>query len=107
MRKYIIMFVLLIYSTQIFAKETVTLFSPLVSISNGAKAENITFSKYYLAQYPQPRNSEQLLHEFENAQKYYLVKSNSLARQYYEKVISLAEIDDWSSVERQIIFLSY
>lgn len=102
----------LCFTTQTLAKDTVLLISPLVRLEERNLPEKLdknyqSYSKYYLEEYPKEKNIERLLNEFENAQKYFLVQSNELARQYYERVVSYSDMDEWKDVHRKIIYLSF
>lgn len=112
MKLLILAFTLLCFTTQALARDTVLLISPLVRLEERDLPEKLdknyqSFSKYYLEEYPKEKNVERLLNEFENAQKYYLVKSNELARQYFERVVSYSDMDEWKDVHRKIIYLSF
>jgi hypothetical protein len=94
------------------AGDTVLLVSPLVRLEQRDLPLELdknykSFSNYYLESVPKEKNVENLLNEFESAQKYYLVKSFELARQYYENVVAYSDVDEWKDVHRKIIFLSY
>ncbi len=112
MKFFILILTLICFTSQSFAKDTVLLVSPLVQLEERDLPVSLnksyqSFSAYYLENYPKEKNVENLLNEFENAQKYYLVKSNELARQYFERVVSYSDMDEWKDVHRKIIFLSY
>jgi hypothetical protein len=100
------------FSLNSFAAQTVLLVSPLVQLDQRdlpleLNKDYKSFSSYYLENFPKEKNSENLLNEFENAQKYYLVGSLELARQYYENVIAFSDVDEWRDIQRKIIYLSY
>lgn len=112
MKNLISILTLICFTSQTFASETVLLVSPLVKLNERDLPRTLdknlkTFSEYYISNFPKQRNIESLLNEFENAQKYYLVKSYDLARQYYEKVVAFSDVDEWKDIHRKIIFLSF
>lgn len=112
MKFFALLLTIICFTSNLLAQSTVLLISPLVQLEERDLPLELsqkykTFSQYYLDTYPKEKNVENLLNEFESAQKYYLVKSNELARQYYEKVISFSDMDEWRDVHRKIIFLSY
>lgn len=112
MKFLILILTLMCFTSQTLAKETVLLVSPLVKLEERDLPVQLdkdyqSFSEYYLKNYPKEKNVENLLNEFESAQKYYLVKSNELARQYFEKVVAYSDVDEWRDVHRKIIYLSY
>ncbi len=107
MKKCLTTLILFFYATQSIAQDTVMLLSPLAKIQHIQNSDATFFSNYYLSKHPKSNNVDQLLKGFENAQKYFFVKSFSLARQYYEKVVAMADIDEWNLTQREVIYLSY
>lgn len=112
MKNLITTLVILCFTIQSFGSEKVLLISPLVKLGERdlpkqLDKDYVTYSQFYLESTPKSRNIENLLNEFENAQKYYLVKSLDLARQYYEKVVAMSDIDEWKDIHRKIIYISY
>lgn len=111
MKFFILIFTTICFASNAMAQNSILLISPLVQVDERELPFELgnykTFSKYYLENSPKEKNVESLLNEFENAQKYYLVKSNELARQYYEKVVSFSDLDEWKEIQRKVIFLSY
>lgn len=112
MKFFVLMITIICFTLNLLAQSSVLLISPLVQFEEKELPFELsqkykTFSEYYLEAHPKQKNIENLLNEFESAQKYYLIKSNELARQYYEKVISFSDMDEWRNIHRKIIFLSY
>jgi hypothetical protein len=111
-KSFILVTTIVCFTGNLLAQSSVLLVSPLVQFEERELPFELsqkyeTFSEYYLETHPQQKNVENLLNEFESAQKYYLVKSKELAIQNYEKVISFSDMDDWRDIHRKIIFLSY
>ena len=111
MKNLILILTILSFTLNSLASDVV-LISPLAQIEERALPLELnkkykSYSKYYLDSVPKSKNIENLLNIFENAQKYYLVKSFDLSRQYFERVIELSDVDEWKDVHRKIIFLSF
>lgn len=112
MKNFILCLTIVTFTMNSFGKETVLLVSPLVQLNErelplALSKTYKSFSNYYLQNFPKEKNVDKLLNEFETAQKYYLVKSYELARQYYENVVAFSDVDEWKDIQRKIIFLSY
>lgn len=112
MKKIIVVFSLVCFLTETTFAGKVFLISPLTEVHERnlplkLSSDIKSFSSYYLENYPQKSNVENLLKEFENAQKYYLVKSHDLAIRHYQRVIQMSGLDEWKDLHRKIIYLSF